>query len=328
MGVQDLLGISEPLVKLIDVVSKGIGTVYEHRAIKKNAKAKAEEIGIITKSIRDNLDVLVKYEQGNITIEPGDLATVEGRSIVRQHHVETKRQENIEAIVEKAGEILLQEDNVTDEPLSDDWISRFFNTAQDVSEEEMQNLWSQILAGEIKQPNTYSLRTLETLKCLCSKDAQNFMEVAKYVVDGNSIPRIDITRSALSSELEEDLVKLEGLHSYEQFTLDFEVILALAEAGIVHTGSFISRRIEGEEVLLHCGDYVLKVTNPNMKMVFYHQYPLTKVGRELIKLINPKVDKDFLIQLAETLKLQGCTVSYGELVLQGNDYDIRNEIEI
>lgn len=37
----------KPFEKLIDVISKGIGTIYKPRSIRKEADAKAYEIGII-----------------------------------------------------------------------------------------------------------------------------------------------------------------------------------------------------------------------------------------------------------------------------------------
>ena len=40
----------KPIEKLIDVISKGIGTIYKPRAIRKEAEAKAYEIEIIERA--------------------------------------------------------------------------------------------------------------------------------------------------------------------------------------------------------------------------------------------------------------------------------------
>lgn len=46
--VHDLLGLSEPTTKLIETISSGIGKVYEPWHIKRMAKAKKEELEIIS----------------------------------------------------------------------------------------------------------------------------------------------------------------------------------------------------------------------------------------------------------------------------------------
>ena len=71
---------------------------------------------------------------------------------------------NIDNVTQIAAEQLSQEDFVSEEPVEEDWTTRFFNIVEDISDEEMQRLWGKILAGEVKQPKSYSLRTLELLK--------------------------------------------------------------------------------------------------------------------------------------------------------------------
>jgi hypothetical protein len=62
-----------------------------------------------------------------------------------------------------------------------DWVARFFGSAQDVSNEDMQKLWARILAGEVVKPGTFSLRTLEVLKNLSQREAERFQEAASMV---------------------------------------------------------------------------------------------------------------------------------------------------
>ncbi len=46
----------------------------------------------------------------------------------------------------------------------------------------MQEIWARILAGEIKQPKSYSLRTLDILRNLSTDEAAIFMKFAKLAV--------------------------------------------------------------------------------------------------------------------------------------------------
>jgi hypothetical protein len=48
------------------------------------------------------------------------------------------------------------------------------NIAQDVSRDEVQDILSKILQGEVKRPETYSLRLLEIVKNLTQKEVQSF----------------------------------------------------------------------------------------------------------------------------------------------------------
>lgn len=48
------------------------------------------------------------------------------------------------------------------ETVDDDWFNTWRDYAGRVSAEKMQRLWGSVLAGEIKSPGQYSLRTLES----------------------------------------------------------------------------------------------------------------------------------------------------------------------
>ncbi|EHP41357.1 membrane-fusion protein, partial [Cupriavidus basilensis OR16] len=46
------------------------------------------------------------------------------------------------------------------ESINDDWMYRWRDSAASVSSEQMQSLWGSVLAGEVKSPGSFSLRTL------------------------------------------------------------------------------------------------------------------------------------------------------------------------
>ena len=54
MEIKDLTGLSEPLKKLIEVASQGIGALSKPYLIKKTADAKDYEIKVIAEAIKDN----------------------------------------------------------------------------------------------------------------------------------------------------------------------------------------------------------------------------------------------------------------------------------
>lgn len=83
-------------------------------------------------------------------------------------------------IVEKSISLLTKDVNVED--VSDDWIAEFMDKARLISDEEFQMIWAKILAGEMGNSGSYSLRTLETLKNLSKKEAELFQRLSSFVV--------------------------------------------------------------------------------------------------------------------------------------------------
>lgn len=68
-----------------------------------------------------------------------------------------------------------------------DWIMRFFEAVGNTSNEDLQCLWSKVLAGEIKKPKSCSFKTLDILHCLSSEEARSFNDLCQYVLYSGSL---------------------------------------------------------------------------------------------------------------------------------------------
>ncbi|MDD5393697.1 MAG: DUF2806 domain-containing protein [Thiothrix sp.] len=98
-----------------------------------------------------------------------------GQKIIRE-------QVNLDLITSKATkdiQISFQEKEDTtsqseEKTISDDWLNTFEKEASQKSTEEMQTLFARILAGEIKSPESYSIKALKTLGDLNSEVANLF----------------------------------------------------------------------------------------------------------------------------------------------------------
>jgi uncharacterized protein DUF2806 len=152
---------SDSVTKFIECVSKGLGAAYEPTAIVRKAKAEAQASLILAQAEVDKRELTIRAAQ-------------------RLAHIETRRQQNIESITDKALKELPV--TVSKDPVSEDWTAHFFESCQDVGEEEMQNLWARLLAGEVAQPRTFSRRTMETLRTFSSEDAITLTEFSKSVL--------------------------------------------------------------------------------------------------------------------------------------------------
>ena len=67
------------------------------------------------------------------------------------------------------------------ENIEDDWVAHFFDRCRLISDEEMQQLWARVLAGEANSPGQYSKRTINILASLDKADAQLFSALCSFI---------------------------------------------------------------------------------------------------------------------------------------------------
>lgn len=162
--------LAEPAKVLIEKVSDAVGGVFKPYQIKRVAKAEAE----------------AEIIKANAQIEISEL---QQRALNRFLLEEATKQENIESITKKA--IPQLKEGADPAQIERDWMVDFFDKSRIVSDEEMQNLWSAILAGEANQPGTYSKRTLHLMASLDKKDALLFTKLCGFVwFIGTPVPMI------------------------------------------------------------------------------------------------------------------------------------------
>ena len=107
---------------------------------------------------------------------------------------EAKKQSNIEEITAKA--LPQVDENAQPQNMEDDWITNFFDKCRLISDEEMQILWSKVLAGEANSPGTYSKRTVNFLGSLDKSDAFLFQSLCNFCwsIDNIAVPLIYWTK--------------------------------------------------------------------------------------------------------------------------------------
>ncbi len=158
LEVKDLLGLAEPATKLVEIVSGAIGTLYEPRKVRKLANAEAYRIKKITDTAKDtNFNGEIEFLDGKITINSKTINNTEIKSLVVN---EVKRlfneNENIKKIADFAYNELENEKEKIEDEIDEDWKNNFFDKGRKIYSEDLQFIFGKILAGEIKQPGTYS----------------------------------------------------------------------------------------------------------------------------------------------------------------------------
>lgn len=292
----------KPLEKLIEVISSAIGTIYKPKAIRKEADAKAYEIEIIE---RAKSRALAEGKE----IEAASYERMQDRLL----HKEMKRQSNIDAISSAAAEQLSQEESVSEEPVSEDWTTRFFNMAEDISDADMQALWGKILAGEVKQPKSFSLRTLELIRNLSKNEANIFLKASNYAIESNGV-----------SFIFKDSETSEKSLSYNERS-------TLVEVGLLNSDQFLSyqllERPNDTSVLMTSGN-ILLVTKKRAgtAIVNVDIYAFSKSGIELLKLLKPTVQMTYLSNLSKSLIDSGITVQYANILKVNGDGTVHHTL--
>ncbi|MDE2903362.1 MAG: DUF2806 domain-containing protein [Chloroflexota bacterium] len=187
------------LIRLSDTIASAFGELLGPWQIRRTARAKADarrdQRLMLAQAARDANDILAGRKSLDVDRQlvagPGNdapsatvaLATAAQRSLMAQQ---------MRAEVNVARAVLVAEDVLEDDPqeppgrrVDDDWLHRWRESAGKVSIEELQDLWGRVLAGEIKSPGTFSLRTLEFLKNLSKQEAAEIATLAPFVVDGD-----------------------------------------------------------------------------------------------------------------------------------------------
>lgn len=208
LSISDLLGGGKGIEKLADTVGSGAGRLVD--GVSRVADAKwlnkvdaDNEAYRITKIGAANTQVLQErvraltalaneaahLQSVNVT-ETGVSAQFIGLSPEMRELQERARQrvayENImqqinqETVITHAAVELSEEEEISDEPVEPDWLTRFFRTVRDISSEEMQLIWGKILAGEVKEPGRFSPRTLDFLATLTKGEALIFQRVCAF----------------------------------------------------------------------------------------------------------------------------------------------------
>lgn len=259
---------TDGLAKMADTICYAIGWTAHGR--KKMADA-------------DSYAVIKQAE----TEAKAELLRLKGRDEVADYIEarETRKLNNVKSVLEKASSHFTEGEKVSDEPVDADWTNRFIGIVEDISDETLQDIWGRIIAGEVKQPNSYSLRTLDLLRNITKEEAELFVKASKYYIETNFICTEDFALS-----LHETLLLGEtGLINSEDLTKDWSV-----EPNDVNKIPVDKQNL----LILHNNTDRRIRCNISVKK-------LTKAGIEIMTLIENPERSEFYKSLTRFLKAKG-----------------------
>ena len=235
------------------------------------------------------------YQLAELNEQVSPLAVVHRNRIAQ----EIRSEVNVSKALLRA-EAELEDDPQTppDRTVDEDWLFRWRDAAGTVSSEELQTLWGRVLAGEIKSPGSFSLRTLEFLKNISHEEALEIAKLAPFVLGNECIFKED-----------EELLNSEGI--------TFGFLLGLQNLGITcgvdTTGlsrETCSNNPDKFKEALVSHDRALVVTHEDASKKFmFDIYGLTLLGKQIFKLGSFKSHEIYLRNVGQVICSQGFNVS-------------------
>jgi len=291
--IKDILGLSEPIVKLIEIMARGTGVLYKPTAIKKEAKAQAGADIFLAEAKADEIRLIAAANvDAKKMLALADL-DIESRARCRTYFQETKRQNNLEHIADLSVDYL--NDEVGEEPIEDEWIHRFINNAQDISDEDMQDVWAKILAGNINKPGSYSTRTLEILKTITKAEAEIFQKLVNLCFMDKFVIKLDYAENSLPD-----------------YDIAYYELLILRTAGLLQVSDMLKNNFtvpiypNWKGIPTH--DCTLNIRHKTERWVEFNTMIMTPSGCELSKLIEAVPNANYLKAVVEQYEKKGFEV--------------------
>lgn len=241
--------LTKPATVLIERISDAVGGLFRPYQLVRVAKAEAEA------------EVIRAQAQIQIT-------DLQRRAVNRFFQEEATRQHNMEDITSRALPQLTAA--AAPENISKDWLTNFFDRARITSDEDMQLLWSRVLAGEANAPGAFARRTVNILADLDKADAELFARLCGFAwVIGNLVPLVHTPDHTI----------------YEEHGIRFDSLSHLESLGLVQfqaIAGFQRRRLPKQIRVFYFGtplDLVLpNESNNNLELGCVL---LTRAGQEL-----------------------------------------------
>ena len=242
---------AKPVNTLITKISDAIGVLYEPTRMVRKVKAEMsiEELKLINE---------LKIED------------IKKRAIIRLLNDETKKQENIENIINKA--MPLVKESAEADRLENDWLSSFFEKSKIISNEDMQIVWSKILAAETNNNGSFSKMTLKIVSELEKKDAEAFTKLCSFCFDiGNpTVVIFDVNESI-----------------YKKFGITFDLLKHFDTLGLISFESvsgYIRQNLPSKYIVQYFSKRIAFDQSDESNELQIGSVLFTKAGQELFRI--------------------------------------------
>lgn len=198
-----------------------------------------------------------------------------------------------------------------------DWLIRYYEAVGNISDENMQDLWAKILAGEINAPSSYSLKTIDILRNMRKCDVELFAYICKH-----------------SFMFNDHKLFLPNCRGYmDAVRIVYSDVMKLSEIGLIFNNAMIHMEFDLPEepaIISVNRELVLSICSNETrnKKCSISQFPFTQVGIELATLVDEmSTDEDFILWGKEIANRNEFNVGVHKIISWENDeprYDETN----
>lgn len=282
MPALEVLAGSKAVALFLEKISGAIGWYVEPKQIVRKARAEAAA-GLIKAEAAQEEKVL------------------EQRTIARIIYEETNQQQNIEAVV--IGSLPNINESAKPENMDDDWLTNFFSGCRQVSNADMQKLWSQLLAQEVNTPGSFSVRTINALATLSKEEAIMFKEFSTFIWSYKDyFPVAIITHDMLTDKVDYKLTASMFYGLSDSYLCNYDNV-----KGYNLHGKDIYFTYNGKRFNLYkvdeSGNRLPEIDNLSAGHMI-----LTQIGRELVAICTPQADWNYVADVIEIWKGKGILV--------------------
>lgn len=165
-------------------------------------------------------------------------------------------------------------------------MNHFSRLAEDASSEDVQRTWGRVLAGEVRKPGSFSLRTLRFISEMDQETADLFDRKARLVIGGDFLPG---SQEATNEEL------------HEKVRLEDAGLIVGASSGFTRTFSGQANPSGWRE-----GQHTLMVHFSGAELKFsVSGVLLTNVAKEMLSLVHDVADIPKLENMGKAINRSG-----------------------
>jgi Protein of unknown function (DUF2806) len=199
-------------------------------------------------------------------------------------------------------------------PISEDWLNAFESEAAQMSSEQMQRLFGKILAGEIRRPTSYSIKTIKLMAQLDNHAAALFsllcsLSISLHVPNSNILldARVVSMGSAASNSLQAYGLGFDALNILQEYGLiisDYNSYMDY-QVAVGHEGKIMLPMIYQKTQR----GLIPKGAPPARQAFSVYGVAFSRSGKELLSIVDITPNEQYTADLTNFFDQQGMTMT-------------------
>ena len=284
---QTIKNFDKAIARLVLATGEDLSSRLEQKVAIRKAKSTAEQAAIKATS----KGYVGQIQEGGDEFDRAAQYTY-GESILSQRN----RENVLRLAYDKLATEETKKTGDSQEAISDDWLNTFSDLVGKKSNTDIQELWSKILAGEIRRPGSFRLKSLLSMAAIDSSDAVQINDLLSRAINDDFIFKFDQNEDLgpyMNAE-SLDVITVAGGMLIKKFTLHAGLNVHFVVGSVI----LFARSVEAKEFTIP-------------------MYKLTRFGSELCSLSSYiSVDEVYVQGLIDKLKLDGLTVERANIIMK------------